>query len=147
MVGAGAALLAWVPTASASIDFVTEWGSFGSGEGQFAPGGLATDSSGDVYVADGENDRVQEFSSSGAFIRAWGWGVADGSNSFQVCTSSCQAGIFGSGPGQFINGRSVATSPSGDVYVAGDQQGWPGNRREARPARLSPRLEAGHRGV
>ena len=54
-------------------------GLYGSGAGQFeAPGGVATDSSGDVYVADSGNERIDEFSATGSFIQAYGWGVATG---------------------------------------------------------------------
>jgi hypothetical protein len=41
----GALLLALAPPASASIRFVTQWGSEGTGDGQFQrPYGIATDS-------------------------------------------------------------------------------------------------------
>ena len=46
-------------------NFITKWGSEGTGDGQFdAPRGITTDSSGNVYVADGFNDRIQVFSQS-----------------------------------------------------------------------------------
>ncbi len=48
-------------------------GKEGSGEGQFKGiGGIATDASGDLYVTDSGNDRVEEFASSGKIIRAFG---------------------------------------------------------------------------
>lgn len=54
--------------------FITEWGKTGSGAGEMhEPEGIAVAGSeaGDVYVADAGNRRVDEFSSSGTFIRAW----------------------------------------------------------------------------
>ena len=74
----------------------------GGGAGQlYVPAGVATDSSGDVYVADYDNDRIDEFSAAGSFIKAYGWGVSDGASQFETCTSTCQAGIAGGGAGQF----------------------------------------------
>ena len=46
----------------------------GGGAGQLdQPLGVATDPSGDVYVADEFNNRIDEFSAAGAFIKAYGW--------------------------------------------------------------------------
>ncbi len=101
-------------------------GVFGGGAGQFyAPAGVATDSSGDVYVSDEGNQRIDEFSAAGGFIRAWGWGVSDGASSFETCTSTCQPGLAGSGAGQFdlVAPDGVATDSSGDVYVADSANG------------------------
>jgi tripartite motif-containing protein 71 len=45
--------------------FITEWGSYGTADGQFnRTGGLATDSS----VTDSNNNNVQKFNSTGQFI-------------------------------------------------------------------------------
>jgi DNA-binding beta-propeller fold protein YncE len=105
------------------------FGEAGHEAGQFEdPSDLAVNTStGDVYVADKGNNRIDEFDSSGTFIQAWGWGVADGLPMFETCTLSCQAGIAGSGKGQLDepeqiavdnSGKSVAEDPStGDVYV------------------------------
>ena len=82
------------------------------------PDGVAIDSSGDVYVADSGNDRIDEFSAAGAFIKAYGWGVVDGASQFETCTTTCQAGIAGGGAGQFDDPEGVAIDSSGDVYVA-----------------------------
>jgi DNA-binding beta-propeller fold protein YncE len=42
--------------------FITKWGSRGTEDGQFThPQGAALDSSGNVYVADGSNNRIQKF--------------------------------------------------------------------------------------
>ena len=60
--------------------FLTQWGSFGTGDGQFKqPWGVAVDSAGNVYVTDYWNHRVQKFTSSGAFLTQWGSaGTGDG---------------------------------------------------------------------
>jgi DNA-binding beta-propeller fold protein YncE len=43
-------------------NLITKWGSFGSGKGQFiGSGGIAVDSTGNVFVTDGENNRIQVF--------------------------------------------------------------------------------------
>ena len=90
----------------------------GGGAGQLnPPEGVATDSSGDVYVADYANERIDEFSFAGAFIEAYGWGVVDGASHFETCTSTCQVGLDGGGAGELYGTLAVATDPSGDVYV------------------------------
>jgi hypothetical protein len=104
--------------------FSSSFGGAGSSAGQMSsPSGVAVNTvTHDVYVADTGNLRIDEFSSTGTFIRAWGWGVADGLPAFETCTLICQAGISGSGPGQFIKPAFIAvdnsTGPSaGDIYV------------------------------
>ena len=64
--------------AAETYQYITQWGSYGSGEGQFnTPLGIAVDNAGNVYVADALNSRVQKFSSSGTFItklgELWFW--------------------------------------------------------------------------
>jgi len=82
--------------------------------------GIATDSSDNVYVAEFTNRRVQKFDSSGNFQRAWGFGVASGAPAFETCTvaATCQAGISGSGDGQFNAPHGIATDSLNNVYVA-----------------------------
>ncbi len=106
------------------LTFIDSFGSPGSGAGQFqTPVGVAVrQANGHIYVADSGNARVQKFNAKGEFSAAWGWGVADGVAQSEVCTSTCQAGIPGSGPGQFSNPRSIAvgnaSGPSmGKVFV------------------------------
>ncbi|HEX5852318.1 MAG TPA: RHS repeat-associated core domain-containing protein [Solirubrobacteraceae bacterium] len=50
-----------------------EFATKGSGNGQLNnPSGIATDSAGNVWVADTANNRVEKFSAAGAFIAAYG---------------------------------------------------------------------------
>jgi sugar lactone lactonase YvrE len=96
-------------------------GSIGGGAGQFNyPVGLAVDpngGSGNVYIADDDNHRIDEFDSNGNFIETFGWGVATGASAFETCTASCHAGVPGSGNGQFLFPSGVAVNLSHVVYV------------------------------
>jgi DNA-binding beta-propeller fold protein YncE len=99
---------------------VSVFGSSGPGDGQFANafGAAVNLGSGDVYVVDQLNHRVQRFDASGAFVRAFGWGVADGNAAAEMCASNCQPGIQGSGDGQFDTPQGIAIDQSdGSVYV------------------------------
>jgi len=81
-----------------SYTYKAQWGSLGTGNGQFNnPEQMALDSSGNVYVPDSLNCRIQKFNSSGTFITTWG-------NS-------------GSGNGQFVNPLAVAVDSTGNIYV------------------------------
>ena len=97
------------------------FGSEGEGAGQLdKPHGVAVDrSTGDVYVADKANDRVDEFEEDGTFVRTWGWGVVDGKSEFEVCTSSCRAGPEeAQGAGAMFRPVGIAIDQAtGDVYV------------------------------
>ncbi len=95
-----ASLLASSPARGAGLSFVTEWGSPGSGEGQFDnPSYVATDAGGNVYVTENNaNDRVQKFTSRGEFITKWG--------------------SLGGANGQFVDPQGIATDSAGNVYVA-----------------------------
>ncbi|TMB49822.1 MAG: hypothetical protein E6J56_22675 [Deltaproteobacteria bacterium] len=95
----------------------------GSGDGQFfgGPLGVAVDGSGNVFVTDRYNARIQEFTNTGTFLLTFGWGVQDGMAAPETCTSACQAGIAGIGDGQFNSPWGVAVDASGNVFV-GDQQ-------------------------
>jgi hypothetical protein len=99
----------------------------GSAGGQFGvsqvtPGvRVAVDqSSGRVVVNDPGNSRVQVFSAAGEFLFAFGWGVDTGAQQLETCTtaSGCQAGLAGSGLGQFaVNAPSrIAVGPN-RIYV------------------------------
>lgn len=108
---------------TASAGAATQFGSYGTGAGQFqTPWGVAVDqTSGDVYVTDSFQSRVEKFDGTGKFLMAWGWGVLNGASELQTCTTSCQAGLEGKGPGQLAGLLSVAVDQtSGDVYVGSD---------------------------
>jgi sugar lactone lactonase YvrE len=101
--------------------FLTKWGTFGSAAGQFnGPFGIARDAAGNLYVVDSFNFRVEKFNSAGAFVLAWGWGVTDSAPHFEICTSSCHAGLDGTGDGQFHSPTGIAVGAAGAVYVIGD---------------------------
>jgi DNA-binding beta-propeller fold protein YncE len=115
----GSLLFGTVGAYSISGDF----GSIGSGAGQLKePEDLAVnDTTGEVFVADTGNHRVDVFSSNGAFIRAFGADV--GGPSINVCTTICQAGTPGPSPGElttpkFIEVDNSNSASAGDVYVA-----------------------------
>ena len=62
-----------ITTSASGYVFDTKWGTYGNGDGQFNdPRALAIDSSGNIYVADSINHRIQKFNSSGTFITKWG---------------------------------------------------------------------------
>src|SRR5688572_2018829 len=70
---AAMAALALPASATANHSYVTQWGSFGTGTGEFdTPGGIDTDSHDNVYVADFGNDRIQKFGSDGEPFNGWG---------------------------------------------------------------------------
>ena len=127
----------------------------GRGAGElFEPAGVAVDeASGDVYVVDRGNNRIERFGAKGEFIAAWGWGVKDGQKEFEICERACDAGIPGAGRGQLDSPDAIAvdnsTSPSdpsgGDVYVVADGRAEHGHllkfTREGEP--LSPIKQEG----
>ncbi len=105
-------LAAGTPAASASA-LPASCGSHGSGAGQLArPSAVAVSQpTGDVYVLDRENNRVDEFTGECAFIRAFGWDVnaEKPEEAPQTCTTAtrCQAGSSGAGAGQLALPLSV----------------------------------------
>jgi hypothetical protein len=103
----GLALVFAATALAAPKGVVGDFGSAGTGNGQFTtPRGVAVNqSTGDVYVVDSGNNRIQRFNADGDYLS--------------------QFGSTGSGNGQFSTAVGIAIDPtSGAVYVS-DQ----GNRR------------------
>ena len=120
------------------------FGGAGEGDGQFRFAGAAfkvseaagiavSEATGDVYVVDHGNDRVEQFRPrlgpggevvGEEFAAAWGWGVSDGKAEYELCTSGCKAGVAGNGKGQFKEAGPIAVdnTPGGaeTVYVGAD---------------------------
>src|ERR1700741_3756113 len=85
---AGAAILIAVcaVAALAAISFVLKWGTTGTANGQFlSPNAIAVDVLGNVYVAEGNGNRVQKFDGGGNFILKFG---APGSAAGEFVTTS-----------------------------------------------------------
>ena len=78
--------------------YISTIGSAGSGDGQFKdPEGIAIDPSGNIYVADSDNNRIEEFNRDGVYLG--------------------QFGSFGSGNGQFNGPVGIAFGAGGKIYV------------------------------
>jgi sugar lactone lactonase YvrE len=78
--------------------YLAQWGSHGTGPGQFGyPSGVATDASGNVYVVDAYNYRIEKFTDTGVFLTQWG--------------------SLGSDDGQFEGPLGIAVDGDGNVYV------------------------------
>lgn len=122
-----------------------EWGTKGSGPGQFVyPRGVAANAS-EVLVADDDNHRIEKFDVNGAYQSAAGSeGTGPGQFSFPYGIALDAAGNayvaddlghrivkltpelsfagawggYGSKPGQLAYPRAIASDPAGDTYVA-----------------------------
>jgi hypothetical protein len=93
------------------------------------PVGVAVhQASGDLYVADLNNNRVSKFDADGEFLLAWGFGVRDGETAtLQTCGSQatppqswCFPSAFGNNDdaGNIIPSAVAVDQASGAVYVA-----------------------------
>ncbi len=122
-----------------------------AGGGVSTPQGIAVEqSTGNLYISDQGNRRIDVFSATGVFQAAFGWDVAaagdpgdtDPTNQFEFCTTNCKSGALGANAGQFsTNGIGyLAISPlNGDVIVADK-----GNRRvqEFKPTIIAGQITA-----
>jgi len=98
------------------------------------PSGLAIDQdTGEIYVSDTANNRINVYSGDGAFLRSFGAdvvasGPGDAGSGYEVCVAAngdvCQGGSAGAGAGQIDGGVGIAVSPadgnpaSGTVFLA-----------------------------
>jgi hypothetical protein len=107
------------PGSAAAFEPVASFGSDGAGAGRLsAPGGIAVAPSGDFYIADTGNDRVDVFSSGGEFRFAFGRGVRPGGGDVCDAAAGCQQGEGGAAAGALKSPEGIAVSKAGDVYVA-----------------------------
>ncbi len=112
---------------SASGEFLTSWGSQGSGPGEFAvPHDLAMDSSGRIFVGDRGNNRVQIFDQDGNFIKEWpqfgrpsGLFIDDNDMLYVTDSSSENRGPTGSpnNSSPYAEGVRVASVKDGSVTL------------------------------
>jgi len=89
------------PCAASAVGaaFYLKWGASGTGNGQFnSAHNVTVDATGNVFVCDMSNNRIQKFSSTGTYISQWG--------------------SSGSGNGQFNTPRGISVDAAGNVYVA-----------------------------
>jgi len=134
------------PNNDVFYNYTSQFGSAGSGDGQFTnPGQTAKDSSNNIYVVDSGNNRVQKFDNDGNYLSQFGSAgsgdgqfatplgividnnnniyVADsGNNRIQKFNSSGgyigEFGSTGSGDGQFSYPTGMGLDSSGNIYVA-----------------------------
>jgi hypothetical protein len=108
---AGAVLLSSAPALAARGHvFSSAFGKAGSGNGEFSePSGVAVnESSGDVYVVDKGNNRVEYFTASGGYL-----GQFNGSGSLPGEGSGFPLGVF---PGQFFAPEGIAIDNSCQLH-------------------------------
>jgi streptogramin lyase len=129
-------------------DFITKWGGWGSGEGEFMGlTGVGTDADGNVYATEVAQDRVQKFTSDGNLLTTWRTspsgdqfdGASDVATDIQgnvyVLNAGNNAGVqqftsqgnfvtswsrSGFGDGELDGPTSIAIDYQGNVYVLED---------------------------
>jgi len=104
--------------------FLKAFGSEGTGEGQFqglsisgrvpgtGPAGIAVDKSGNVYVADTWNHRVQKFNKDGTFLKTWGSFL-----DLNPPATGAAPAVPTDANTRFYGPRGIAIGSTGEVYV------------------------------
>lgn len=131
------AALALALAGASSAAATTKFGSFGAEAGQMQfPTGLAVDATGNLYVADTRNHRVDKFDGAGDFQLAWGSGVS-GISQEELGTCSADGGCDEGGEGGTygFDPDGVAVDSAGDVYVL--------DNGHSRVEKFKPREELG----
>jgi hypothetical protein len=104
---------------------------FTGGIGYLAVAPATAPNAGNVIVGDGQQRRVQEFSPTGQFVRAFGWdvigsGPGDTGTEFEVCRATaldiCKGGTIGAGLGQFGD-TTFSSAVRRDLRIAVDASG------------------------
>ncbi|WP_337983497.1 cadherin-like beta sandwich domain-containing protein [Lysinibacillus sp. C5.1] len=118
---------------------IKQWGSEGTGNGQFKyPRGIAIDDTGNVYVADSVNNRIQKFTADGTYIAQFGQmgypadiALDKAGNMYITNTFSNRVKKLGSDgtdlsygwKNKFSLPEGIAVDPNGNIYVA-DKNNW-----------------------
>jgi NHL repeat len=128
LLSASAMFLLFTGAAGATVAFNSSFGGEGAGAGKFSePAGMSiNNSTGDLYVADRHQHRIQEFTGAGSFVRAWGYDVVESgvdnkpfADEVQKVTIKATGGSFRLGyEGQFTGGVSTGDVASGSAMVS-----------------------------
>jgi hypothetical protein len=99
----------------------------GGNAGQlFDPSGIVADSAGNLFVGEQESARIDEFTTAGDFVKAWGYDVDPGGGTgLETCTTAttCQNGADGNAPGQMDGPTDVKIDSAGNVLLADTNNG------------------------
>jgi hypothetical protein len=104
-----------------SYTYLTKWGSTGTGDGEFRhPHNIDVDSSGNLYVTERDNMRVQKFTSGGTFIARWESNATIDGYPDLIIKEKAIRPIFRSNitrNGEFLDPHGIDVNSLGNVYV------------------------------
>ncbi len=103
-------------------DWVKQWGTKGSGPGQFnTPHAIAIDRRDNIYVGDRGNQRIQIFDTDGKFLRQWKIEIPPDFTTRAVNGPTPTSGMFGVGAP-----NSVCITPGQNQVMFVGESTWPG---------------------